>query len=411
MKKNTLILFFCVVFNSQELYSNENYPEPNFKEPTININTEPASKFYNIMNYLQGKYEQEFICKNIDKVTIRDNYLSNLNDKRLQGMIDSLLSLPVYGVFSEVSRIYNKNGLFAKKGKKTYINAFNNLPFHCVPMNGGRPNSWVEYWNEGNHHKMRSIIKYIKKNEERIIEDAISRCKQLLPNDCNLNIGADIFIAFDGNRGNFQKDQMIVIDLVNKELYDTTVFLNVLTHELHHRFYKEWLRNKLSAKKRKRRKKIQLLFQKSLITEGVAQQYTISNYNYQARALLHNKMLMKEVYDEWISIARRINSSAFPRMASTKVHKEQFHKEMLWLNKYCNKQIEDETIKYRPSVIYYISYHLYNSIYTKMGLKGLLHVIENPDQLLNEYNKIYTESMLVPMIPDDIIMQWSNSLQ
>jgi len=412
MKYSILIfLFFSVVFNSQELLSNEIYPEPKTKEePRITINTEPAFNFCNIMNYLQGKSEKGFICKNDDKAFIKDNYFSNLNDKKLQGMIDSLLSLPVYNAISEVSKIYNKNGLFAKKGKKTYIDAFNNLPFHCVPMNGGRPNSWVEYWNEGNHKKMHSIIEHIQKNEEQIIETAIARCKQFLPNNYKLSIGADIYIAFDGNRGSFQKNQMIVIDLMNKELLDTTLFHNVLTHELHHRLYSEWLNNNFFGKKKRRINKTQLL-QKSMILEGIAQQYTISNYNSQAIELLNNKELMKEIYDEWILITRKINSSSFPKIASAKVYKNQFHKEILWLNKFCTKPIEEETVKYRPSVIYYISYHLYNTIYTKTGLTGLSYVIENPDQLLKEYNRIHTEDMLIPIIPDDIIIQWSNNLK
>jgi len=399
-----------MAFNSQELSSNEFYPEPDTKEePRIKINTEPAFKFYNIMNYLQEKSEQGFICKNVDKATIRQNYLSNIKDNKLQRMIDSLLSLPVYDAISDISRIY-KNGLFVRKGKKTFVDAFNNLPIYCVPMNGGRPNSWVEYWKKGYQDKMHSVIEHINKNDEHIIKTSITRCKQFLPKSCKLSTDADVYIVFDGNRGSFQKNQMIVLDLMNKELYDTSIFQNVLTHELHHIFYEEWLNNNFFGKKKGKLNKTQLL-QMSMIMEGVAQQYTISNYNNQAKELLYNKELMKEIYDEWITIARKTNSSTFPGIAFDKTYKNQFHKEMQWLNKFCNKPIEEETLKYRPSVTYYISYHLYNAIYIKMGLTGLSYVIENPDQLLKEYNRIYTEDMLIPMIPDDIIIQWSNNLQ
>ncbi len=96
-----------------------------------------------------------------------------MNDKKRQGLVDSLLSLPVYDAISEVLRIHYKNALFTKRNTNTYYDAFNNLPLYCVPMNGGRPISWLEYWNEGYQTKVESLIEYIQKNMAQIIETTI----------------------------------------------------------------------------------------------------------------------------------------------------------------------------------------------------------------------------------------------
>jgi len=402
-----IILLFFITFNTPIWSQVKN----NEKQEGISVCAEPAYRFYKLMNYLEKKAIDGFNCKGTNKTILKQNYKSNKNDRRLQEMIDSLLSMPVYDALSEISRIYNKYGITVKKGKKTYRDAFNNLPYHCVAMNAGRPSSWVEYWKKDYQSRMFTIIDYIQSNEKEIITNSIDRSQTLLPRDCNLNINVEILLAFDGNRGSFEKDQMIVMEIFNSKLYDTAFFMNVLTHELHHRFYGEWLDKKLSNKKRNNKLTTLLMLQKSFLMEGIAQQYTISNFNSQAKELLCNKILMNEIYDDWISSIRKINTSSFPKITIAKIMHREFSKGMYWLNKYCSKPVKRETEMYRPSVIYYLSYHLFNSIFEKKGLEGLSYVIENPDQLLKEYNKIYTDNMLIPRIPDDIAILWSNNLQ
>lgn len=413
MKKYLFIILFLfpnfVAFSQNSIEIIEESKNKEFK--LVTISAEPALRFYNLMNYLENKSNQGFNYKQVDRQSRRDNYKANINDKKIQEMIDSLLSLPVYEAISEVSRIYNKYGISVKKGKKTYRDAFNNLPIYCVAMNAGRPYTWVEYWIKDYKKEMFTIVDYVQKNGNKIIEYSIQQSKQLLPAECNLNIGVDVFIVFDGNRGSFQKNNMIILDLMNKNLYDTVTFQNVLTHEFHHRYYGEWLDKKLSGKKRDNKHKILLMLQESFLMEGVAQQYTISSYNNQALELLYNRELMKEINDEWISSIREINASSFPKMSSVRIIRKQHSKEMQWLNNYCSKPVENETVQYRPSVIYYLSYHIYNSILEKKGLKGLFYVIENPDKLLSEYNSIYSEDLLIPMIPEDIVKLWANNLE
>jgi len=59
---------------------------------------------------------------------------------------------------------------------------------------------------------------------------------------------------------------------------------------------------------------------------------------------------------------------------------------------------------------YFLSYHIYNSIFEAAGQEKLKYLIENPDKLLLFYNELYTDSMIVPRIPDDIILLWQENL-
>ena len=49
-------------------------------------------------------------------------------------------------------------------------------------------------------------------------------------------------------------------------------------------------------------------------------------------------------------------------------------------------------------------------IYKYGGHEKLKYVIENPEKLLSVFNELYTESMLIPRIPDDIVNIWQNNL-
>ena len=60
----------------------------------------------------------------------------------------------------------------------------------------------------------------------------------------------------------------------------------------------------------------------------------------------------------------------------------------------------------RPTAMYYLSYNIYNSIFQTGGHDQLKYVIENPEKLLSVYNELYSESMLVPQIPDDVVALW-----
>lgn len=414
MLKKTAILLVQVLFASTIAFGQNPTELAKKQEPkaknSITISVEPALRFYRLMCYIENQSTNGLNCKNADKQLIKENYRKNTSDIELQMLIDSLLALPIYKQISSISKIYSKNGITYQKGKATFREAFNHLPNHCIPMNGGRPYTWVEFWTENNVYNIQQLINFIENNEQKIVENSIERCKQLLPSNCNMDVNAAIYTIIDGNRGSFQEENVIALELMNTELLDTTKFMNVLTHELHHKFYADWLHQKTSTKTKNSRAKVYLQFQKSFIMEGVAQQYNISNYGNEVHALLHNQELINELFTGWISFTRKMSRSRFPRLTYAKAQKEHHKQEMQLLFKYCQAPISDEVIKYRPSVIYYLSFHLYNAILLKEGKNGLMYAIENPDQLLKLYNNIHTEELLIPKIPEDVALLWENIL-
>jgi hypothetical protein len=75
------------------------------------------------------------------------------------------------------------------------------------------------------------------------------------------------------------------------------------------------------------------------------------------------------------------------------------------LKKYYPGNIDSIEYERRPNFTYYLSYNIYNLIFESGGHENLKYVIENPDKLLLVYNELYTDSMVVPKIPDDVVIQ------
>jgi hypothetical protein len=218
-----------------------------------------------------------------------------------------------------------------------------------------------------------------------------------------MNIEVDIYIIADGNRGAFQIDNMIVMDVVCTHSIDLPLFINVLTHEMHHVYYCKWFTEKTADKKRNKGDNCLFEYQTGFIIEGIAQQHDFDAFNTELKQMYANKELITELFDEWISMMRKLKG-AFPKVKYSMFQMTEFKKAVRRMEKYYPGEID--SYAGRPTGIYYLSYNIYRSIFESGGHDRLKYVIENPDKLLLVYNELHSESMVVPQIPDDVVMLW-----
>jgi len=382
------ILLFCVCSNAQNAGK-------------VTIHTKQLEMFNNLMNYSEEKAGGSLDCKRLKKSAMKAAYAKNINDSRLEALIDSLLNSPAYS-----PEIVKNDRTFRPKrarGIEAYRVGLTVLPDFCINMTAGMNHYWVEYWNSNYRHRADSALAKLKENESEIIQSIILRCKTLLPDDTDMRIEIDIYIIVDGNRGAFQTDNMIVLDAVNT--IDLPQFINLLTHEMHHAYYLNWFDKRTSDNKHNKRYLFE--YQRGFIFEGIAQLYGYDDYSPELKQMYSDKALITELFDEWISMMRKLDG-AFPKLKYSMYQMREYKNAAKRMDKYYPGKID--SYAGRPTAMYYLSYNIYNSIFERGGHVKLKYVIENPDKLLSVYNELNSESMFVPQIPDDVVALWQDNL-
>lgn len=381
----------------------------NSKETSLTFNREPAEKFIDVMNYIETKTENGFTNDETSQELIDQNFQSNSQDISLNQKIDSLLSLTIYNDLEKLTSSFIDT--IEYKGREGYRIAFLNLPSRSIPMKGGLSEQWVEFWINNYDSKVIQFLQQIESQENIVTKDVLINCYKLLPENLEPITAVEVLFCFDGNRGSYAKDSTIIMDMLDFSNFELSEFSHTLAHELHHIIYGQWLSEKLSEVNMTSKQEALLSYQKRIIFEGIAQQINYEDYSEQVKNLYNNEQLIVELFNEWIVSMREITKSEKPYDTFNHLHKEMWGNSMSKLKKYCPDIIEEETIPRRPTTDYYISYHLYHSIFHKGGLQKLNYVIENYDCLLEEYNNIYSEDLLIPRIPDDILEIWKNNFK
>jgi len=371
-------------------------------EGRVTIHTTQVEMFNNLMSYSAEKAGGKLDCKTTDKTKLKIAYAKNAGDSRLNALIDSLLNSDAYS--DEVVKYVQTNHFKKAKGKEAYRIAHTVLPDFCINITAGMSHHWVSYWNSLYKHRADSVLTELIANENEIVESIKAKCKELLPDDADMNTKIDIYIIVDGNRSGFQTGNMIIMDAYHTRVVDIKKFINTLTHEMHHVYYMKWLDEKKSDNKHNKSKRYLYEYQKSFIMEGLAQSF--DNFSPEIKQMYANKELITELFDEYILMMRKMNG-AFPKIKSLKYQKNEYKNAVRRMEKYYPGKID--SYANRPTALYYLSYNIYNSIYENGGHVKLKYVIENPEMLLSVYNELYSDLMVVPQIPEDIITLWHNN--
>jgi hypothetical protein len=384
----------------------------NQEKAQITIHTTQIEAFHNLMQYVEEKAGGTLTCKDGNATEMQTAFDKNSKDNRLNALIDSLLnSSMLYSpdVIKYV-QIWFDNEEKIVQGKDAYKFAFTILPDFCAPITAGMAHTWIRrYWNNHEHRKgIENIIAELKVNQKKILKNIDSELRALLPNDVDMNFEVKIHTIVDGNRGSFVWNNDVFMDMTDEENANFSHFINVLKHELHHVYYAKWLAEKFENKERNEGEKYLYYLQRSFIFEGIAQRYTIGDERYETKQMYANKDLIVELFDEWISVMRGLKGDS-PQDAWTVFHESFQDIAIERLKIYWQGDKNTMDMPSRPNFTYYVSYNLYNSIFEKGGQKKLKYVIENPQKLLSVYNELYTDSMLVPRIPNDVVELWQNN--
>lgn len=377
------------------------------KKPEIllKFNTEPAVKFVELIDFIEKESKIKLDTIKYSKKQVISNYYRNKNNTILNTKIDELLELPVYKLLSEITTAYTDS--IDLKGKEAYKFAFLNLPYKGTQMAGGVANSWIEYWQNNYDIKAKDFISELENNSERIKYESISLSKEYLPKNTVENQNVEVVFCFDGNRGSFANENIIYMDILGFTDFNINRFTNVLSHELHHVIYSNWLNSRFN-KKTNKEKAISKL-QSRIILEGIAQQITFVDYNSQVEELYNNKELIKKLHENFIEVFIEIKNSETPLSTYSEFSSKMWDDSYFLLEKYCKGEIQDQTIPRRPTYSYYIGYKIYESIEENGGFEELQFVIEHPENLLSEFNRLRTDKDLIPKFPLEVTDLWKNN--
>jgi len=394
MKHLYILLGFLILFTGCKNNNNE----------TLVFNTETATRFISLMDYLQNKSPKGFDNKQYTPKEKVEGYQNNLKDSILNDKIDSLLTLPTYSELAEITRAFKDTSTI--QGKEAYRFAFMNLPYKTIPMSGGISESWINFWKEGGNKKAINFINTIKDHSFSVTENTIQLAEQFLPSDINNRSEVETVFCIDGNRGSFTVGEKIYMDLLDFKNFDLDRFTKILAHEFHHVIYETWLDQYNVIETLTEKEKVIFDFQKGIIMEGLAQQINYNDYNDQTKELYNKRLLLKELQNTWTNNFKAISVSKDPLNTYDTRSDKMWNQSSDLLKKYCKEKIEEETYPHRPTTVYYLGFHLYHSILKNGGKKQLDLVINHPDMLLETYNNTWKEGEVLQKFPEDIVKLW-----
>ena len=369
------------------------------------FDSEPAEKFIDVIDYIEKSSNQELINKKFSEELIASNYKNNKTDKSLNTKINYLLELPAYYKLSKDATAYTDTSVI--KGIDAYKFAFLNLPYKRTRMNGGRASLWIDYWENNHNLKASKFLNDINEDSESIKNKAIILSNEYYPSDIVKKDTIKTIFCIDGYRSSFTSENIIYMELIASTDFNIERFTKILSHELHHINYSNWLLNNYEFISEKQKGIYN--FQRGFILEGIAQQINFIDYNEQVKKLYDNKELLIELNKDFAENIVRISKSKTPIETSKESNSNMWAKSSALLEKYCKENYEEHTISHRPTYKYYISYKLYEEI-KKNGKKGeFKFVIENPESLLEVYNNLRNENNIIPKYPDEIVELWKTN--
>ncbi len=237
---------------------------------------------------------------------------------------------------------------------------------------------------------------------DEITEDIQETIVNYLPNEISQNDTININFIESSDRGSYANNDSIIIDLSDLEVINYNQIKNIITHEVHHILYMNWLLKTVRNKPKNDNQLVLSWWQYRIIMEGIAQQINFIDYPEPIQKLYANKDLLKELLDFWVSNQREIVSSNTPKLEYSEIQNYMWSK---WSREKLKEYLPglDEFSQHRPTVNYYLGYHFYSTIKTYKGNDGFSEVIRNPKCLLRTYNSIEERCLT---IPEDIIELW-----
>ena len=395
MEKNIfLILIITLIFSCTKR-----------NESILVFDSEPAEKFIEIIDYIEKSSNQKLIFKKFPEQIIASNFIKNKTDKTLNNKINNLLKLSAYDKLNEGATAYTDS--LVVKGIEAYKLAFFNLPYKRTRMNGDMSYLWIDYWENNHNLKASEFLNDINENSESIKNKAIRFSDEYYPSNIVKRDTIKTIFCIDGYRSSFTSENIIYMELIASTDFNIERFTKILSHELHHINYSNWLLDNYEFNSEKQKGIYN--FQRGFILEGIAQQINFLDYNEQVKNLYDNKELLTELNKDFIENLVRISKSKTPIETSKESNSNMWRKSSAFLEKYCKEDYEEYTISHRPTFKYYVSYKLYELI-EKNGKKGeFKFVLEHPESLLEVYNNLRNENSILPKYQEEIVELWKSN--
>lgn len=374
-------------------------------ETTLILDSEPAEKFIDIIDYIEKTSSQKLILKERSKKEMITIFNRNKSDKTLNSKIENLLDLEAYIKLKQDAVAFIDTS--EVKGEKAYKLAFFNLPSR-TRMRGDITVSWIDFWENNKNIKAAKFIKQLNKQKENIKNKAIRLSNKFYPSNIIKIDTIQTFFCLDGYRSSFTSNNVIYMDLITITDLNIERFTNILSHELHHINYSNWLSKKIELSTDKQKAIFSL--QRGFILEGIAQQINFNDYSQQVKNLYNNKELLIKLNEDFIESLIRINESKTPLDTYQEYNSNIWKKSFPLLEKYCTEEISDNTVQHRPTYKYYISYQLYKVIEKNGKNEEFEFVLEHPESLLEIYNNLKNDNNIIPKYSDQIVELWKNNL-
>lgn len=236
-------------------------------------------------------------------------------------------------------------------------------------------------------------------NHEKKIVNSVeikdSLVLSLLPqNGINDSLSMVLYYTVDGNRGGYEEENIMVLDLVGTSPMRAMRQDNVISHEMHNIYYEDWLRRDITTAQKDSALRV---FQIAFVKEGIAQYLTYPDYSKPIKQLYANKKLLQELLTD---LENGVNLETDNYKLDIK---------RLW------RYLPFAAIgnyQHRPNIIYYLSLNVYQSIEKAGGREMLQYVIENPKELINTYNRLYDAKIMnFKPFSDSFTKRWSNNMQ
>jgi hypothetical protein len=376
-------------------------------ESVLKFDSEPAEKFIKIIEYIEKSSNQKLSFNKFSEKLITSNYINNKADNLLNTKINNLLELSAYNKLNKDAIAYADTSII--KGKDAYKLALLNLPYKRTRMNGDRTSLWVDYWENKHNLQASKFLKDINKNSDRIKNKAIRLSNEYYPSNIVKKDTIQTFFCIDGYRSSFTSENIIYMELISSNNFNIERFTKILSHELHHINYSNWLLNNYEFISDKQKGVYNL--QRGFILEGIAQQINFVDYNKQVKKLYYNKELLLVLNKNFIDDFLRISKSKTPIETSNESNSDMWRNSSTLLEKYCTEKFEENTISHRPTFKYYISYQLYKVIKENGENGDIKYAIEHPEFLLEIYNNLRNENNIIPKYPDEIVQLWKTNFK
>ena len=391
---------------------------------TLVIDSSAALLYIDLLRYIRTAHIDELDLPEgaLSADQIKSRVAANRKDPELTARINKLLSHPVYSKLAPNMRSF----AVPAWGRQAYRETFYRLPWERTLLRGGVDEQIMSTILQLDDHKVETINALLTdiataSSAQRVFDTT----DQWLPDGLEHRESYTVSVYFDGNRGSFAEQGAIFLDLA----YDVATLEepeslarveNVISHELHHIAYEEWLRETafwfVYPPTLDVRKAELTHWRMRIIMEGTAQFCDMGDKPAIIQDMFFDPELSYTIFGIWedtfmAMIGGEMAIGDYNQLIESHYHEAAQNLLVGYLqNFYTDEEIaglmDEGYAQYRPVIEYYIGYRVFREIYNRGGAAAYQDAISNPRTLLGAYSSTSANST-APQISDELVEAWT----